>query len=139
MNKTSKYQGFFAMIMGLGVLMAGAGQETVFQSFTLPKALVEGKTLEKAVVVKFHADWCHFCKKMDRETFRDVSLLNILEDYIPIKIDIDTKEGLAMAHQYGVTVLPTIIIFGVDGEKKYHQQGFHSSKQMKKALTILHE
>lgn len=126
-----------------GYLLAGVGPSSSavneFDDLNLGEALTVGRSQGKAVVVKFHADWCHFCKKMDRETYSDEKVKKALQDFISIKVDVDTKAGLAYAREYGVSALPTILVFDTSGKKIYQQAGFHSSKQFQAALKKVHD
>jgi thiol:disulfide interchange protein len=122
------------VIIGLAATLLLAGDKDVFSKYNLDEALSAAETQSKSVMVKFHADWCHFCKKMDRVTFTDKNVQKALNDYIPVKVDVDTKEGLNFAKQYGITELPTIIMFDKNGKKRYHQPGFHSAKHMEQIL-----
>ena len=93
------------LLLGLTTALLMADEKDVFSKIRLEEAFIEGKSQGKAVIVKFHADWCHNCRKMDRETFANSSIKMALENYIALKVDIETKEGLALAHAYGVKAL----------------------------------
>ncbi len=130
----------FILIFTLLFLVSGSyaglksGSKSTFDEFTLPTALETGKSQKKAVVVKFHADWCHFCNKMDKETYTDKKIKEILGNFISIKVDVDTKIGLAQARLYGVSALPAILVFDRLGKLVYSQAGFHSAEQFEYAL-----
>jgi len=69
----------------------------------------EGKVLakieKKKVFLHFYADWCGFCLKMAKETFRDATVVTSLnKDFIAIRVDFD--EESATAEKYGVKGLP---------------------------------
>ena len=69
----------------------------------------EGKVLakieKKKVFLHFYADWCGFCLKMAKETFRDATVVTTLnKDFIAIRVDFD--EESATAEKYGVKGLP---------------------------------
>ncbi|MFQ6677825.1 MAG: thioredoxin family protein [Fidelibacterota bacterium] len=128
----------YFVIIGLAATLLMAGSNDLFVKHSLDEALSIGIAEGKGVLVKFHADWCHFCNKMDRVTFADPGVQKAMEGYISIKVDIETKEGLALARKFGVTGLPTIVMFDKNGKKIYHQPGFHSAKQMEKVLNTRH-
>ena len=70
----------------------------------------EGKALakieKKKVFLHFYADWCGFCLKMAKETFRDSAVVSYLnENFIAIRVDFDKET--ATAEKYGVTGLPS--------------------------------
>ena len=69
----------------------------------------EGKVLarveKKKVFLHFYADWCGFCRKMAKETFRDATVVSTLnQDFIAIRVDFDDES--AIAEKYGVKGLP---------------------------------
>ena len=126
------------IIIGLAAALLMADPKEVFSKYDIDEALSVGKMEGKAVLVKFHADWCHFCLKMDRVTFTDKNVQKALNDYIYVKVNVDTKDGMAYARQYGVTALPTIVMFDRNGKILYQKTGFHSAKQMEKILNKMH-
>ena len=45
----------------------------------------------KHLVIDFYADWCHWCKVMDKETFSDPKVEKYLfEKFIPIKLNAES-------------------------------------------------
>ena len=70
----------------------------------------EGKVLakieKKKVFLHFYADWCGFCLKMAKETFRDSAVVSYLnENFIAVRVDFDRQP--ATAEKYGVRGLPS--------------------------------
>jgi thiol:disulfide interchange protein len=66
---------------------------------------VVAKIEKKKVFLHFYADWCVFCRKMAKETFRDTTVVSTLnKDFIAIRVDFD--EESATAEKYGVRGLP---------------------------------
>ncbi|MFQ6676615.1 MAG: thioredoxin family protein, partial [Fidelibacterota bacterium] len=89
---------------------------------------------EKVVMAKFHADWCQWCRKMDRETFGDESVRQSLKAFIPVRINVDDPEGLALARKVGVVSIPTVVFFDSSGEVIGKYAGYQSPREMKKIL-----
>ncbi len=126
------------LFLSLFTVFLIAEGKSVFSKYSLDEALSLAESQGKPVMVKFHADWCHFCRKMDRETFTDSNVKNVLNDFITVKVDVESKEGMVYARQFGVTALPTIVMFDKSGKKTYHQTGFHSAEQLEKILNKGH-
>ena len=49
----------------------------------------------KKVFVNFYADWCLYCKEMDRTTFQDSAVIKSLkENYYAVKMNVESKETI---------------------------------------------
>ncbi len=78
----------------------------------------------KPILIKFDAKWCPNCRQMDRVTFSDENIIRQLDEFIPVKIDIDTKTGIDLAKDFQVTAIPTIVVLDADGEIAYQRTGY---------------
>ena len=104
-------------------------------SFELAKAKAgsEGKLF----FVEFYADWCTPCKWMDKTTFRDDDVVDQLNNnYVPLKLDIESTEGQEFKSQYEVKILPTILIFNSQGRMIERIEKTLSSESMMSLLTF---
>ncbi len=91
----------------------------------------------KLFFVEFYADWCTPCKWMDKTTFKDVAVVNQLNDnYVPLKLDIESSEGQDLKTQYEVKILPTILIFTSKGRMIERIEKTLSSESMNSLLTF---
>jgi len=81
---------------------------------------------KKPVIIDFYADWCSWCKVMDRETFSNEEVSKILEkNFITVRLDMEKKENItfmkttttpsAFASMLGVTGLPTVAFMDESG------------------------
>ena len=69
----------------------------------------------KLLVVAFSAGWCTYCKRMDRSVWTDPEVVRWLrENAIAIKVDFDADKARARA--FGITAVPTVLIF--DGKRE---------------------
>ena len=54
----------------------------------------------KKVFVDFYADWCVYCKEMDRTTFQNEKVIKQLnENYYAVKMNIETDEEITFGNQ----------------------------------------
>lgn len=50
----------------------------------------------KKVFLDFYADWCEYCKKMDRVAFRDPEVVDLLNaEYHAVRMDVETRDTIA--------------------------------------------
>jgi thioredoxin:protein disulfide reductase len=89
----------------------------------LESALAAAQTAGRPVMVDFTADWCVSCKEMERYTFPNPAVVNALEPFTLLRIDVtanddDDKALLRYFESYGP---PTIAFFDAAGRP---QDGF---------------
>ncbi len=54
----------------------------------------------KKVFINFYADWCAYCKKMDRKVFRDPDVVSKLNShYYAVRMDAETKDTIVFDEQ----------------------------------------
>ena len=89
-------------------------------------------------IIYFTAKWCENCKIMDKTTFKDDLVINALNKYNLIKIDLTNPNEFeqAMAEKYKVFGPPVLVI--VDGDGKVLKQivGLVDSNTLLKELDF---
>ncbi len=84
--------------------VADASDKIKWYSYNEGKVL--GKIEKKKVFLHFYANWCGFCLKMAKVTFRDSAVVSYLEkNFIAVRVDFDKEP--AIAEKYGVRGLPS--------------------------------
>jgi thiol:disulfide interchange protein DsbD len=75
------------------------------------------KTEHKPVMIDFYADWCPDCQAMDTDVFNQPKVINLLKNFVWIKVDMtnDSKKIWALQEKYGVTGPPTVLFYAADG------------------------
>ncbi len=98
--------------------------------------LVLAQELDMHVLIDFSTAWCGYCKKMDRETFKDTRVINFINDnFVAIKVDGDSRrefeiDGFVTSERritkeiYGVRGFPTFWFLESDGSKIGRQPGY---------------
>ncbi len=93
------------------------------------------------VMLDFYADWCTDCKTMELTTFRDPQVVNALEQFTLLKVDLTdtTPAHQAMLRELQVFGPPTFIFYDSLGEelRQYRQVGHIRPGQMRDLLAEL--
>lgn len=77
------------------------------------KSAAEGS---RVIVVDIYADWCGWCKKMDRTVYSDPKVASLKRDAVFLRLNAEDRgEGRQFAHQNRVTGLPTTVILDQNG------------------------
>ena len=68
----------------------------------------------KPVMLDLYADWCRACHEFEAKTFSDSGVVNAMEDFHLIQIDLTelSEENAAIQDSLGVIGLPTILFYG---------------------------
>jgi thiol:disulfide interchange protein len=117
----------------LNPFWAGYAYSAQIQWHSFESGMARGKFEKKNVFVNFYADWCAFCKEMDRTTFKDPSVISYLnENFIAVKVNTDREQQTAS--MFRVQGLPDSWFFSKQGDVIGHRPGFIPPEDL---LTIL--
>ncbi|QDP39132.1 thioredoxin family protein [Radiobacillus deserti] len=87
---------------------------------------------DKPVIVKFFADWCPDCKRMD------MFIGGILEEFNQYDwYEVNSDEVKGLAEEFDVMGIPSILIFQ-NGEKLAHQHSAYT-KTPEEVTEFLHQ
>ncbi len=94
------------------------------------------ESIEKGLplVIDFGTENCFYCKQLDARTFRDATIISLMnERCVPLRIDA-TKQA-ALAEALRIQSYPTIVFASPDGRILGFQEGFVEAPRMKELLT----
>jgi len=95
-----------------------------------------GKDKKKKVFINFYADWCGYCKVMEKETFKDNSVVSYLnENFISIRVNSDNDKKTASS--YNVSALPATWFLEESGEKLTNLPGYVPPDKMLLILKFI--
>lgn len=90
--------------------------------------LAKAKKEKKTIFVHATADWCGWCKKMEKTTYRDPSVAKYFNDnFINFKMDTETKVGDKFSKEHSITGLPTFLFLNGNGNEIHRTAGYMSA------------
>lgn len=98
------------------------------------QARQRAKTLNRPVLVHFHATWCGPCQHMEHNVLNSNDVLKEIHSRcVAIKVDSDKHPNLVQ--QFGVEALPCDVIVSSDGKILKVNQGALSAEQYKALVS----
>lgn len=95
----------------------------------------EGSAAKK-VFIYFYADWCGYCRKMDKETFTDPAVAAFInENFLPVRVNTDKQNKIAA--RYAISGLPDLRFLTPQGEAIARWPGFIEPKQLLPMLKFI--
>jgi thioredoxin-related protein len=105
--------------------------------YSYDEGVALGKRRGKKVFLYFWANWCTFCKKMERETLAKSSIVAYLNDYF-ISVKVDSGKEKKKASHYAVEGVPTTWFLTENGEKLVNLPGYISPDIFLSVLKFIH-
>ena len=104
-------------------LPVASGESGPLKWHSFDEGMALGKAQGKVVFVFFWADWCTYCHTMDRETFHNQTVVDLLDkNFIAVKVDSDREQKLS--NLYRIRGLPDNWFFSKSGSVLGHRPGY---------------
>ncbi len=95
------------------------------------------KEQDKPIFLYFYADWCSFCIKLKKTTFKDKAVLAYLkQNFISIKVNTDIHRELST--EWKVRALPTTWFLEPDATKINAISGYFDETKFLNILEYIH-
>jgi len=141
----------FLGLLGLGMVAAPDGSRpTPARAGALPSSAI-GKSVRwtgfgeglararhegKPLLATFVTDWCPYCTKMARQTWRASSVASRLDAVVPVRIDAegtrgpDGHAGRELAARYGISGFPAQLLLDGEGRVLARYDGYQTPRQL---------
>jgi thiol:disulfide interchange protein DsbD len=122
-------------------VLAGKGQVPLLPASkaAIQQAIDEGKP----VILLFSADWCPFCRQLERETLTDGEVARLAKQFAVFRVDMTSStlppETAELAQKYGAEGLPTVAFLSKRGEwlKEFTLVGYEPPREFASRLKTL--
>lgn len=103
------------LMLGLSlILFASAIAQEKVKWYSIEEAVQLASEHPRVLVIDVYTDWCGWCKRMDRETFSDPVVAEMLNTHFyPVKLDAEGKEDVVIGDR--------TFKFVDNGSRGYHE------------------
>jgi len=92
---------------------------------------------DRKVLVYFNADWCGFCRNLEKTTFKDPQIAAYINrNFTPVSVNIDQEKQIAA--QFGVRGVPDLRFISSKGEAIARWPGYIKAEQLMPLLKYIH-
>ena len=114
-----------------GVVLGGGGaaaaeEHVAFKRIKtiadLDRELAAAKAQGRPVMLDFYADWCIYCKQMEKQTFPDPQVRSAMAQMVLLQADVTDNDDAdkALQKHIGIPAPPAMIFWGPDGMERKH-------------------
>ena len=103
---------------------------------TYDKGIKLVESLNKKAFIDFHAAWCKYCIKMEKEVFTNKEIIEYLNDNF-ISITVDTEKEEKIASEYKIKGLPQLYFLLEDGSPIKYRPGFVEVEELLQVLKYI--
>ena len=98
------------------------------------KAYSTAKEKKQPLLLYVSMEGCHYCNKMDRETYANVDVAkDVTSSFVAVKVK--RNEAQNLVRRYGVNIYPTTVIIHPETRRVETIRGFVSASQLKSRLA----
>jgi thiol:disulfide interchange protein DsbD len=85
----------------------------------LEKALRQAKEQNRPVMLDFYADWCSYCKTMEKTTFQSTDVVKAMDNTLFLQTDVTDQDAqdIALQKRFDVSAPPAFVFFSTNGEE----------------------
>jgi thioredoxin-related protein len=125
-----------ALLLLVSVSAAAQAQEVKFHTGKWADAITMAAPEQRLIMVDAYTDWCGWCKVMDKKTFTDPRVADMLNSrFIAVKKEMEKEaDGQKLAMKYHVNSFPTILFFTHEGKLIYVSHGYEPADDFLKTL-----
>ena len=106
----------------------------------LNSLIAKTRSNNKILVIKFYAEWCRSCKKLERVVFKDSMVSESLKDSVTYTVDVtkNTQTNQSILSRFSLVGPPAILFFKDGKEIRSHRIiGEVGAKELTNHLNIL--
>lgn len=92
----------------------------------------------RPIFIDFYTTWCGPCKKMDKTTFVDSTVSNLMStEFINLKLDAELEINKELVQHYEIKSYPTFVFANADGSLISKESGYKDPTEFEKVCQQL--
>jgi thioredoxin-like negative regulator of GroEL len=116
-------------------LAAPAASPEIVWLHSLSEAVKQASAEGKLIIVDLVADWCGWCRLMEKETWAQPAVAELSGKHVFLKLDIDKDaDGTGLARRFKVSGLPMLLLLTAKGDEFERLQGFLPAQEFLEKL-----
>jgi thiol-disulfide isomerase/thioredoxin len=108
-------------------VMASSMFGAPFSELDFKAATKEAAKTGKIVLVDFYTTWCGPCKLLDKNTWTDAAVIQLLEQKT-VALRIDAEKEVALSKRYKIAAYPSVLLIKPDGTEIDRLVGYRDPK-----------
>ena len=138
MNKWIQTVGLVILLLLISdAVTAGKKSERLIKWRSFDSAQQQENAGKRKFMVFFHADWCAYCVKLEKNAFSNQEIADYINtNFVPVKVD--TMKEAQTAARFGVRGLPDIRFLTPEGDGIAKIPGYVEKRQLLTLLKFIH-
>jgi thioredoxin-related protein len=137
MRRARFISGCTALITLLLICATAAWSQEIQWSRSLSDTMTRARSTNKLVMIELYTDSCVWCRKLEKETFRNKEVVSLTKDLLAVKLNAE-KEGGPTTQIYGIEAFPAILVLNRNGRIVGRQDGYVPPKEFARFLRGLY-
>ncbi len=107
---------------------------------SLAEAREQAAAGKKLILAYLFADWCPYCRRMDRETWTDASVVAERTKFVFLRLDGEKdRDGVSLCRRFLIRGFPAILLLSADGSEFDRLEGFMPADELLRRLKLILE
>jgi thiol-disulfide isomerase/thioredoxin len=98
-----------------------------FSDLSFEAACKEAAQAKKILLVDFYTTWCGPCKMLDKNTWTDAAVIELLQQKT-VALRIDAEKEAALSKRYKIEAYPSVLLINPDGTELDRLVGYRDPK-----------